>query len=60
LNNPFHGSLQFKRVNRRGDVWSARVGDDYRVLGVRVQSDEIVWFWIGTHAEYDLELKRLH
>jgi hypothetical protein len=32
--------------------WSARVGLHYRALAVEVQ-DGVLWFWIGTHAEYD-------
>jgi hypothetical protein len=30
----------------------ARITDDYRALG-EVRPDEIVWFWIGPHHEYD-------
>jgi hypothetical protein len=29
-----------------------RVGLGYRALGVR-EADTMVWFWIGSHAEYD-------
>jgi hypothetical protein len=47
--DPTHPSLHFKKV---GDFVSARVGISYRVLGVKVP-DGILWFWIGTHAEYD-------
>jgi hypothetical protein len=47
--NPRHPSLHFKQVGR---FWSARVGLQYRALGVDAQ-DGIVWFWIGTHGEYD-------
>ena len=47
--NPQHPSLHFKRVGR---FHSARVGVHYRVLAVDA-SDGILWFWIGTHAEYD-------
>jgi len=46
---PQHPSLHFKKVGR---FWSARVGLHYRALGVDV-SDGIIWFWIGTHADYD-------
>lgn len=55
--DPFHPSLQFKRVKARRNLWSARVSDDYRVLGVR-EGDVVVWLWIGTHAEYDQLLRR--
>jgi hypothetical protein len=47
--DPTHPSLHFKKV---GDFVSARVGISYRALGVNV-SDGILWFWIGTHADYD-------
>ncbi|NKC11948.1 MAG: hypothetical protein GKR94_07020 [Gammaproteobacteria bacterium] len=47
--NPRHPLLHFKRV---GELWSVRVGDHYRALGVDVE-DGINWFWIGTHSEYD-------
>jgi hypothetical protein len=47
--NPYHPSLHFKRVDR---FWSIRVGRAYRALAVDA-ADGIVWFWIGTHAEYD-------
>jgi hypothetical protein len=47
--NPYHPSLHFKRIGR---FWSVRVGRSYRALAVDAQ-DGIVWFWIGTHAEYD-------
>jgi hypothetical protein len=44
-----HPSLHFKRV---GQYFSARVGLHHRVLGV-ADKEGILWFWIGTHAEYD-------
>jgi len=47
--DPRHPSLHFKRVGR---FWSVRVGSHYRALGVDV-ADGVLWFWIGTHAEYD-------
>ena len=56
--NPNHPSLDFKRVGRRRPVYSARVSIDYRAVGVMDQGD-IVWFWIGSHDEYDRLLKRV-
>ena len=47
--DPRHPSLHFKRVGR---FHSVRVGLRYRALGVDVP-DGVLWFWIGTHAEYD-------
>ena len=47
--NPRHPSLQFKQVGR---FWSVRVGLHYRALAVEHEA-ELVWFWIGSHADYD-------
>ncbi|WP_017294364.1 ParE family toxin-like protein [Geminocystis herdmanii] len=47
--NPSHPSLHFKKVNK---YWSVRVGKAYRALGIEVKNG-ILWFWIGTHGEYD-------
>ncbi len=57
MEHPFHPSLQFKQVHTTKPIYSVRINLDYRALGVRDQ-DEIIWFWIGTHAEYDRLLKR--
>ena len=54
LQDPRHPSLHFKRI---GKVWSARVGLHHRALAAE-RNEEIVWIWIGTHAEYDLLLRR--
>jgi hypothetical protein len=48
-NDPAHRSLHFRRV---GEYWSARVGLHYRALAVE-DDEEMVWFWIGSHAVYD-------
>jgi hypothetical protein len=53
-NDSRHPSLHFKKVGR---FWSIRVGLHYRAVAVEDQSD-MVWFWIGTHAEYDKLLGR--
>ena len=50
--DPFHPSLHFKKVGRRRQLWSARVGIDYRALGMD-KPEGVLWIWIGTHAEYD-------
>jgi len=41
--------LHFKKVGR---YWSARVRNHHRALAVEAPGG-LVWFWIGTHAEYD-------
>ena len=48
-NDPHHPSLQFKRIRT---LWSVRVGLHYRALAVR-EDEEVAWFWIGPHADYD-------
>lgn len=58
LSDPYHNSLQFKRVSQRQPIYSARVSLDYRVLGL-LEGDHIYWFWIGAHKEYDELLQRL-
>jgi hypothetical protein len=35
------------------------VGRVYRALGTMTASDEVVWFWIGPHDEYEKILKAL-
>jgi hypothetical protein len=47
--NPGHSSLGFKKEGR---FWSARVGAHYRALAVQDAAD-LIWVWIGSHAEYD-------
>lgn len=47
--DPRHPSLHFKRIE---ELWSVRVGRQYRALGIDVP-DGIQWIWIGSHAEYD-------
>lgn len=47
--DPSHPSLHFKKVDK---YWSVRAGQNYRALGVEIEKG-ILWFWIGTHGEYD-------
>jgi hypothetical protein len=56
--NPYHNSLQFKRVSQRQPIYSVRIGLGYRALGWRA-GEHVYWFWIGSHAEYDELLRRL-
>ena len=56
--NPKHPSLQFKKVHDRDPVYSVRVTGAYRAVGL-LEDDEVTWFWIGSHAEYDRLLKNL-
>ena len=47
--SPRHPSSHFKKVGR---FWSVRVELRDRALAVEVE-DGLVWFWIGSHADYD-------
>jgi hypothetical protein len=50
--NPAHPGLQFKKLEGDENIYSVRIGLDYRALGV-MKKDRIIWYWIGGHAEYD-------
>ena len=52
--DPRHPSLHFKKI---AQFWSSRVGLHYRALAVEA-GDELLWLWIGTHAEYDRLLQQ--
>lgn len=54
--NPRHGSLRLKKI--AVDVYSARVGRGHRALAFDFGA-ELVWFWIGDHAEYDRLIEML-
>jgi hypothetical protein len=56
--DPYHNSLQFKRVNQKPPIYSVRVNLSYRALGLMDKNNQIYWFWIGPHGEYDELLKR--
>ena len=56
--NPYHPSLHFKPVHPTRPIYSVRVGLDYRALGVR-DGDDLIWFWIGFHSNYDKLITRL-
>lgn len=51
--NPSHPSLHFKQIK---NYRSVRIGLRYRALGVDVP-DGILWFWVGTHTDYDRLLR---
>ncbi len=59
LQDPSHPGLRFKKVDAGPPlVYSVRVGVAYRALGT-VTGDTAIWYWIGSHAEYDLLLRLL-
>jgi mRNA-degrading endonuclease RelE of RelBE toxin-antitoxin system len=58
LRNPRHPSLRFKQIHPTKPVYSVRISTNYRAIGVR-DGDEMIWFWVGSHADYDKLLARL-
>lgn len=56
--DPSHPGLNFEIIDRKAGIWSARISDNYRALGIRDGGD-ITWFWIGTHREYEKLIERL-
>lgn len=51
LKNPRHPSVQFKPFH--GRLYSARVGEHYRVVGYFSGANEFTWVWIGSHEDYN-------
>lgn len=47
--NPRHPSLRFQP---KGQYWALRVTQGYRALALRIP-EGFLWFWIGTHDEYE-------
>jgi hypothetical protein len=50
--NPAHPSLRFKKVHATLPIYSVRVDFDGRALEV-LQEDTVIWFWIGSDADYE-------
>lgn len=56
--DPYHPSLQFKRVHSTKPIYSVRINLVYRAVGI-IQDNEIIWFWVGSHHVYEKLLKKL-
>jgi hypothetical protein len=50
--------LRFKKVHPKLPIYSARINRDYRAVG-QLDEDTVIWFWVGSHAEYDMLLEQL-
>jgi hypothetical protein len=50
--NPEHPSLRFKKLQGSGKIWSLRISEQYRAVGLR-SGDTIERIWIGTRNEFD-------
>ncbi|WP_148764006.1 hypothetical protein [Dolichospermum sp. UHCC 0315A] len=51
-------SLRFKKVHPKLPIYSARINKDYRAVG-QLEEDTVIWFWVGSHAEYDQLLDQI-
>ncbi|HEX4055228.1 MAG TPA: hypothetical protein VHX86_13270 [Tepidisphaeraceae bacterium] len=56
--DPNHPSLKFKKLPPFSDVWSVRINAEYRAIG-RWRGEVVLWFFIGSHADYDRALEKL-
>ncbi len=56
--DPYHPGLNFKRVHSRRPIYAVRISKNYRALGIQ-RDNEIIWFWIGSHSDYDKILKEM-
>jgi hypothetical protein len=50
--NSNHPGLHFKQVHDKEPIYSVRIGLSYRALGIK-KDDTMIWFWIGSHEEYN-------
>lgn len=50
--DPYHPSLHFKKIHSTKPIFSARVNQNYRTIGI-LNENIIIWFWIGSHDDYD-------
>ena len=55
--DPGHRSLRFKQVHPSEPIYSVRVTKGYRAVGKRDERG-VLWYWIGSHADYDTLLRR--
>ena len=56
--DPWHPSLHFKKVHTTRPIYSVRIGDNWRAICTK-HEEQYIWFWIGSHADYDIILSQL-
>lgn len=56
--DPSYPSLRFKKVHPELPIYSARISKNYRAVGL-LDGDTVIWFWVGSHTEYDRLLEQL-
>lgn len=50
--DPYNPSLKFKQIHSIKPIYSVRIGLNYRAVRIK-EGDTVIWFWIGSHSEYD-------
>jgi mRNA-degrading endonuclease RelE of RelBE toxin-antitoxin system len=56
--NPQHPSLHYKQIHNSEPIYSVRIGLAYRALG-RIENETMIWFWIGSHEEFNSMINNL-
>lgn len=56
--DPSYPGLRFKQVHTPPPTYSVRIGIGYRAVGV-LDGGIVIWFWVGSHADYDYLLDTL-
>lgn len=56
--DPSYPSLRFKKVHPALPIYSARISKSYRAVG-QLEEDTVIWFWVGSHADYDKLLEKI-
>jgi hypothetical protein len=51
--DPSHNSLHFKQVHPTRPIYSIRISLGWRALAAKANDGDFVWFWIGSHSDYD-------
>jgi len=55
--NPAHPGLRVERLRFDSRAWSVHITRDVRAVALR-HGDDWLWFWIGTHNEFDRRFPR--
>ena len=50
--DPTHPGLSLERLRSDPNSWAVRVSRSYRAVA-RKQGETMIWYWIGTHADFD-------
>jgi hypothetical protein len=57
--NPSYPGLHFKPVHPTLPLWSVRIDDSYRAIGILKNDQQIIWVFIGNHTACDKFLATL-